>query len=856
MEMETNYVAVAAGEEMGPTRTIARSWIRKVADGGECGSSFTAFPPKPAAHGGATPLRFPSRRQPKPRLLLRNVSKFCVRPSLLLTVLLGFTKDPYPNIREVALDGLVELSSCIVVEDQSLIEGCYFRAVELLFDCEDSVRRSAVCAVSEWGRLLVACNQDQSKKEWSDTVFVQLCSMVRDMDMKLRVVAFDALGKIRMVSEDILLQTLCKKALPATKEKTYCGQLTAKLRTLPASAAAFAFVHGLEDEFHEVRRSACRSLCMLTAVSAEFASEAVNILMDMLNDDSVVVRLQALETIHFMAISDHLKVEEAHLHMFLGTLLDRSDSIRSTARNTLQLIKLRNLAMFRLGIDALMKNLEFYPQDEADLFLVIFKLGRTHGKFVGSIIREVFQELEPSFEGKLAFDNARTVALLVLAISVPVSFERRICTVPPQTFSYAVIQLGRISRGLFDVVNQDTLLAYLSYCSRFSLVSASEFFKGEEPALQLEKRNDLLCQKSNDTSEAHLTSPLLDCLANLHDRVTSCAKIVLRKISDIWRLIELGCMGEVIQTLRSWKEELSKFTSDSSQTVGVLAFALQYIHVIKLLGKVWTRILSSRNLRYHGIGVLEVLLGKIDKRLQDMWYRFIGLSREEELHLLEIMLLSCVLRLSYLETFNFEASLKKICTISSRVENLCKEEAIELSNFILDLQKLLCEIGNSSDGVFENIYLLQKSLKSFSLRQIVLSGEIKHLEAELNVRDNDFQNPLPFILGLPVGIPFEITLYNLTSEKRLWLTMTVDGTSPQFVFLDLHEFEGCDEIRKFTFVAPFYGTPRVTYFSLKVCIAMECLSEDVQLFKDYEGPKPELSFLCKEIEVHLSTPVK
>lgn len=67
---------------------------------------------------------------------------------MLLTVLLGFTKDPYPYTREAALDGLVTvLNNGIVVEDRGLVGGCYFRAVELLFDAEISVRRSAVRAV-------------------------------------------------------------------------------------------------------------------------------------------------------------------------------------------------------------------------------------------------------------------------------------------------------------------------------------------------------------------------------------------------------------------------------------------------------------------------------------------------------------------------------------------------------------------------------------------------------------------------------------------------------------------------------------------------------------------------------------
>lgn len=81
------------------------------------------------------------------RWVLRNVGKFRIRPSVSLTVLLGLTKDPYPNIREAALNGLVMLCNGVVVEDRSLIEGCYFRAVELLFDADNSVRFSAVRAV-------------------------------------------------------------------------------------------------------------------------------------------------------------------------------------------------------------------------------------------------------------------------------------------------------------------------------------------------------------------------------------------------------------------------------------------------------------------------------------------------------------------------------------------------------------------------------------------------------------------------------------------------------------------------------------------------------------------------------------
>lgn len=80
--------------------------------------------------------------------------------------------------------------------------------------------------------------------------------------MEVRVAAFDALGKITVVSEDILLQTLSKRVRGITKEKKSVGQFRAKRKSLDkciakhfdtqACVAAGAFVHGLEDEFYQV----------------------------------------------------------------------------------------------------------------------------------------------------------------------------------------------------------------------------------------------------------------------------------------------------------------------------------------------------------------------------------------------------------------------------------------------------------------------------------------------------------------------------------------------------------------------------------------------------------------------------
>lgn len=65
----------------------------------------------------------------------------------------------------------------------------------------------------------------------------------------------------------------------------------------------------------KVRSSACYSLRIPAILSTDLAEKVLGLLMDMLNDDSTVVRLRSLETMHHMAVSGHLKVQEMHMHM-------------------------------------------------------------------------------------------------------------------------------------------------------------------------------------------------------------------------------------------------------------------------------------------------------------------------------------------------------------------------------------------------------------------------------------------------------------------------------------------------------------------------------------------------------------
>ncbi|XP_077250685.1 ARM repeat superfamily protein isoform X2 [Tasmannia lanceolata] len=755
------------------------------------------------------------------------------RCDFMFRVFLGFTNDPYPYVRRAALEGLIAVINTTTGFVEKKMEGCYVRAIELLVDHDELVRLSAVRVIGEWGHMLGNANPDVYNQGHLDAVFVRLCSMARDMSMVIRVEAFLSLGKVRQVSEDILLQTLSKKILGITKNRKSLHKCPPKEFISLISSASGAFVHGLEDEFYEVRRAACNSLGMLTIFSTKFADGSLHLLMDILNDDTTVVRLKTLNTMFYMASYDLLRVQESHMHTFLNVLVDIDPLIRCAARKLLQVMKLPDVEMFKSSINGLLTNLETYPEDEVEIFCVLYHIGKNHVDFSAIFMKGFAQEIKPSCEGELGLDRPQMAALLVLAIASPFSNDQLMCNIPDRVFSYALPLLGRICCSLGEVINKDPLLAYLCHCKRpMPFPAATANIKEDEHFLHVVGGGNLNCTKdkricrihssmqeiSEDTSELEFPNNLVgprqvstvlkhqQKVAFLPKEVICAVNHILVVVVGTWPSIKSGYTNEVLRTLRYCKEELSMITVPSDGSVGVLAFAFRYIKVIQLLTEIWEH-LQPRKLRVAGIEVLDIIFEKLDTNLRSMRYRFLGLSNEEEFHVLQLILLSCVFRLSNVGICCYPPTLKRLHATMSRLEFLCQEGSAELSDFA-------------------------KELKSF------FQG---------NINDASYQFP-----GLPVGITFQITLYNISSKDRVWLQMAV-GELIEHDFLDLNRFGGCDEVRKCVIDVPFYRTPKAASFSLRAYVGIECPFEDViHPSKGQGGPKRELTYLCKEKEVYLS----
>uniref|UniRef100_A0A0A0LS72 Integrator complex subunit 4/Protein SIEL C-terminal Ig-like domain-containing protein n=1 Tax=Cucumis sativus TaxID=3659 RepID=A0A0A0LS72_CUCSA len=729
--------------------------------------------------------------------LLNNAEKFQLRPSLLFTVFLGFTKDPYPYVRKAALDGLSSLGNN-VFEDGSMIEGCYCRAIELLNDMEDCVRSAAIRVVITWG-LMLAAHSPERKQQLFDEIFVNLCSMTRDMNMKVRVNAFDAIRRLEIVSEDLLLQSVSKRVLSIFKGKKSLVQCSTDQLELLALNVAGAFVHGIEDEFYQVRRSACDALFNLIILSTKFAGEALSLLMDMLNDDSVSVRLQALETLHHMAMSNCLKLQEAHMHM-----------------------------------------------DESDVLSVLFHMGQNHLNMVDCIIKDVSEQIDPKSEGKLEFDSVKVIAYIVLAISALAS-DNHTLRIPPRIFSYAATLLGRISHALGDIMDQSTIFAYLLHNSKHIGLSDLGF-----------NSEGVSCSATCGSSVNDIPAiASLKIPAMIHeqqqkdDDAIESVKTILLKVQDIWPLIQSGVLHEALRTLRFCKEALGVFTYGTNKYNGALAFTLQYLKILKLVAKVWS-LMSSKRSYPRRTGEWGFLLGKLERGLKELRSRFTGLTKEEEQHILELMLVTCILRLSNGEVCCHLTALRKLSTIASNIQHLLKEECKEPSTFVCEVQRSLSNLGTITPKSLCSSLDLREMLKSFTLGHLEISEELKHIKAELVISDNNYEKPLYFVPGLPVGIPCQIILHNVPSERKLWFRITMDNVTSQFVFLDFLSLGGCDEVREFMYTVPFYRTPKASSFIARICIGLECWFENAEVNERRGGPKCDLAYICKEKEVYLS----
>ncbi|CAL4938832.1 unnamed protein product [Urochloa decumbens] len=750
----------------------------------------------------------------------------------------------YPLARAEALRGLAAVLEKVDVScglGTGIVECCYECAAELMRDDDESVRLAVVrlvglCAQKFAARMDIGGKGAKGDSDLMDLIFQQLSSMARDMCIKVRVEAFSALGKMQRVSEGVLLQSLSKKVIK-TDPTSGCiinGQKLPPRLIIPCAAGIFA--HGIEDEFYQVRTAACTSLGALAKFSSQYAEKALDLLMDMMNDDTEAVRLQTLQALFHMATYGYLSMQEKHMHMFLGLLVDANALIRNAAHKILGLVNLPKLQMFKSAVDGLITGLEKNPEEQ-DIYGILFSIGKNHGSFSANIAKHLAKEIAMASDGELILDKPRIKALLIVSISAPFSDDKpKKLDIPSIIFSHAIPLLGKVSCALGEEVNQDSLLSYL--CHKGGM----PFWGSRSISAEFGESESCKVETVEIGAQIENTAKTTKCL----DRVLVMQAIesILQTVEGAWTIKTCNiCEAQTI--LRTCNEELKVLAENSSGSIGAfLSFLCEYLVAIQLIVEIW-QLIQLDNSYAFGLTSHDILLDKLDISLRRMECCYAGLTRELEFQVLELSLLANLLGLSKIGACS-KVVLGKLLWVINRLECLCADGSCELSDFSREIKKA-SDANPICDTLIGNIHTL---FELFHLKQTKDFGMLKATSAVLQVCDSNSESPLSYICGLPVGVKFNISLWNIASHHRLWLRMSI-GDSVQHTFVEFSSFEGNEEVKTGSMVVPLDSTPMAHSFVLRVCLLMECSYGGISTNEGgHGGPSDCVVRLSDELDVY------
>ncbi|KAJ8680914.1 hypothetical protein QAD02_016701 [Eretmocerus hayati] len=288
-----------------------------------------------------------------------------------LVVVNNYAKSQDPRVRAQAFESMAELHT---------FRGCrlpasfFQEACMCLRDDYEIVRRAVLKLIwllgNEYPEVIVSrdsnCAEDM---RMVDSAFCKLCSLMGDLSPKVRASTMALLGTLRGVSQRHIEQALDKKQIRVEDEGPDVAEKT-------SINTCGAFIHGLEDEFLEVRTAAVESLCALSLERPSVARISLEFMVDMFNDEIQDVRIKAIESLRKM--SAHVTLSEDQLETILGALEDFSGEVREGLHATLGASRLASKMCLHMCYTRLLENLSRYPQDQDSIYQCLAALGASH----------------------------------------------------------------------------------------------------------------------------------------------------------------------------------------------------------------------------------------------------------------------------------------------------------------------------------------------------------------------------------------------------------------------------------------------------------------------------------------------
>ena len=293
-------------------------------------------------------------------------------------ILTEFSRDPDCRVRTTALLGFLGLLESPAPLDQARLLAVYNCTLPLLADDFEEVRIPAVKLIQ---RVALRCPdavrgtraREQKVLTLLDDAFTRLCYAINDIRGAVKLSALECLSSFAGVSEDILLHSL---------DKTFSNSMQTVADTLNMRGFVSAFVQALDDECADVRLCALQTVSQIAKQNANFATSALDLIVDMFSDEIQCVRLEAIRCLG--SFSTNVSLRDEQLDVVLYNLEENSQFIREAIHRLLGSCALPTGSAILSVVNSLLANLTRYPLDVYSIWRCVKGIGSHNGHAVCS----------------------------------------------------------------------------------------------------------------------------------------------------------------------------------------------------------------------------------------------------------------------------------------------------------------------------------------------------------------------------------------------------------------------------------------------------------------------------------------
>ncbi|GAB1608958.1 integrator complex subunit 4-like [Argonauta hians] len=707
----------------------------------------------------------------------------------LQKVLADHIYDIDSRVRRSAFNAVLTLHQRGIQVDLAMYDHC----CRSLKDDYEDVRMSAIQLIWVLCHLypdsMVPVTDTCEEIRLVDDGFVRICNSINDFSMKVRTKAASLLGSLHLVSPKFLEQTLDKKLMSNMRRKRTAHErardnymsgewstgktwaddapkeaLDPENISLMNSGACGAFIHGLEDEFLEVRNAALDSLCELSVNSQTFARLSQDCIIDMFNDEIESVRLNAINSIR--KISAHLELREDQLDIILGALQDFSVTIRESLREMLGNMKLATSSCLNNCVMELLDNLKRYPQDRLSIWRCMKKLGENVPNLTLSLtpdllcIQPYFTTPEPDIE------DPAYLSILVLVFNAAACIP----TMLPMFSDFVWRHYNYLRKSIPDLV------APLSHPSSQVVV---------ESKVSSDSTRDL-------TTFFSETSTRLESLARLDESVAQ--QLLKRTLNDLQHVSKLG----------------TKYSATAE-------FMCKYVQSQLMLSQVVSKTIHF----FCGMSTSDTLISSLDKVLllsEELEKLFLGVGAEElslvyqtRLKASAVML---VLSLWRCDEAEGNRACRNFLLLKQQVLRYVDPTTTTATNtdttspslspppppppttdgFLSALFSKLTGVEELKPLVLQRV--LQPDLCLMRPQGLDMTGRLcRRIEATIHEPTGASENPLRFTAGLTAALPLHASLDNVHDISDIRALVKYPDLDTQLVKLNSNDFRKLSPLR-------------------------------------------------------------